>query len=160
MALIECPECGREVSSSAAACPACAYPVATGSAAPDDTSQRRMWRERAKLAAQVAARSLVGVMLIGFGVDGTPQDASTAAVIGGILVAASSIPVWYRARAARLGKGLDTPRLEERVASMEQRHREQMAELVRMQAEQVADLEERVDFAERLLTKRRGQTPP
>ncbi len=98
MALIECPECGREVSSSAAACPACAYPVATGSAAPDDTSQRRMWRERAKLAAQVAARSLVGVMLIGFGVDGTPQDASTAAVIGGILVAASSIPVWYRAR--------------------------------------------------------------
>ena len=29
MALIACPECGREVSSSAPACPACGYPVAT-----------------------------------------------------------------------------------------------------------------------------------
>ena len=28
MALIACPECGREVSSSAPACPACGYPVA------------------------------------------------------------------------------------------------------------------------------------
>ncbi len=30
MALIDCPECGREVSSSAAVCPVCAYPVSTG----------------------------------------------------------------------------------------------------------------------------------
>ena len=27
MALIKCPECGTEVSSSAAACPKCGYPV-------------------------------------------------------------------------------------------------------------------------------------
>jgi membrane protein YdbS with pleckstrin-like domain/endogenous inhibitor of DNA gyrase (YacG/DUF329 family) len=30
MALIECPECGREVSSAAPTCPACGYPVAGG----------------------------------------------------------------------------------------------------------------------------------
>jgi hypothetical protein len=56
--------------------------------------------------------------------------------------------------------GTGTARLEERVATMEQRHREQMAELVRMHADQSADLEERIDFAERLLTKRREQTNP
>jgi hypothetical protein len=100
-------------------------------------------------------------MLIGFGVDGTPEDASIAATIGGILVAVSSIPVWFRARSAKLGMGgTGTARLEERVATMEQRHREQMAELVRMHADQSADLEERIDFAERLLTKRREQTNP
>ena len=30
MALIYCPECGREISSSAEVCPGCAYPVKTG----------------------------------------------------------------------------------------------------------------------------------
>jgi hypothetical protein len=98
-------------------------------------------------------------MLIGVGASGGPEDAAVAAAIGGILVAASSIPVWYRSRAGRLGKG-STAILEERVATMEQRHREQMAELLRIQADQVADLEERVDFAERLLTKQREQRKP
>lgn len=28
MALIKCPECGNEVSSSAASCPKCGYPIA------------------------------------------------------------------------------------------------------------------------------------
>ncbi|MCH7876304.1 MAG: hypothetical protein IH965_13540 [Gemmatimonadetes bacterium] len=71
----------------------------------------------------------------------------------------SSIPVWFRARLGQLGKG-SAARLEERVASMEQRHPEQMAELARTQADQIALLEERVDFAERLLTKQRGQINP
>lgn len=30
MALIQCPECGREVSSQAPACPACGYPLQAG----------------------------------------------------------------------------------------------------------------------------------
>jgi hypothetical protein len=34
MALIKCPECGREVSSAASACPACGYPVAARGATP------------------------------------------------------------------------------------------------------------------------------
>jgi hypothetical protein len=42
---------------------------------------------------------------------------------------------------------------------MEQRHREQMAELAGMQAGQIAELEERVDFAERLLAKQREHRP-
>ena len=39
MALIACPECGREVSSSAPACPACGYPVAADQkVSPEPTS--------------------------------------------------------------------------------------------------------------------------
>lgn len=157
MALIECPECGREVSSSALACAACAYPVATGTPSkPDRAVARRKRRDRAKLALQVLGRLTVGAIL--FGVGGFEEE-STMAAIGGILIAGSAIPVWVRARSGQLGTGSGA-RLEERVATMEQRHREQMAELARMQADQVADLEERVDFAERLLTKQREQIDP
>lgn len=160
MALIECPECGREISSSALACPACAYPVATGTPSePVRAVAPAKTRDRAMLAVQIVARLFVGVMLIGVAVDGTPEDASIAATIGGILVAVSAVPVWFRARLAQLDKG-SPARLEERVATMEQRHREQLAELARMQADQVADLEERVDFAERLLAKQREQINP
>ena len=35
MALIPCPECGREVSSKAKACPSCAHPVAENGQAAD-----------------------------------------------------------------------------------------------------------------------------
>ena len=172
MALIECPECGREVSSNALACPTCAYPVATGTPSePVRAVAPRKMRNRAMLAVQIVPRLFVGAMLIGVGVDGSPEDAAIAATIGGILVAVSAIPVWIRARSGQLlsraeremialvGKG-SAGRLEERVATMEERHREQMAELARMQADQIAELEERVDFAERLLTKQREQINP
>ncbi len=173
MALIECPECGREVSSSALACPACAYPVATGTPSePVRAVSPRKMRDRAMLAGQIGARLFVGVMLIVAGVEWTPEDASIAATIGGILVAGSAIPVWIRARSGQLlsraeremialvGTGSAARLDEERLATMEQRHREQMTELARMQADQIAELEERVDFAERILTKQREQINP
>ena len=172
MALIECPECGLEVSSNALACPTCAYPVATGTPSePVRAVAPRKMRDRAMLAVQIGARLFVGVMLIVAGVEWTPEDASIAATIGGILVAGSAIPVWIRARSGQLlsraeremialvEKG-SAARIEERVATMEERHREQMAELGRMQADQIAELEERVDFAERLLTQQREQIKP
>ena len=34
MSLIKCPECGKEVSTAAAACPSCGYPIAGASSAP------------------------------------------------------------------------------------------------------------------------------
>ena len=34
MSLIKCPECGKEVSTAAAACPSCGYPVAGAQSAP------------------------------------------------------------------------------------------------------------------------------
>ena len=145
MPLIECPECGREVSSSAAACPACAYPVATGT--PAEPPQRRWWRT----AISIVGRLALGGFLAGIGGG---EEESVAAVIGGLIIGASAIPVWYRDRIERLKAGR-TPvrvlddRVEDRMAEMELRHREQ-----------IVDLEERVDFAERLLTKQRGQIGP
>ncbi len=37
MALIRCPECGREISDKAVSCPGCGYPLAEQ---PDDTARR------------------------------------------------------------------------------------------------------------------------
>ena len=41
MALIACPECGREVSTEASACPACGYPVAERTSAASPGEQAR-----------------------------------------------------------------------------------------------------------------------
>src|SRR5271154_1009074 len=46
MALIDCPECGKQVSTAAAACPACGYPVAS-------SQQPRVQMEHDKLLAEV-----------------------------------------------------------------------------------------------------------
>ena len=43
MALIQCPECGQDVSDAAATCPGCAYPIASGSVGHDQ--QRRTSRD-------------------------------------------------------------------------------------------------------------------
>ncbi len=153
MALIECPECGREVSSSAAACPACAYPVGTGTPAePPRAVSRPPNRNWWKTAASIVNRLTVGAVMVVLG--GDADLATPAAVIGGLIIGASAFPVFYRDTFERLKAGR-TPvrvlddRVDDRVAEMELRHREQMAEL-----------EERMDFAERLLTKQRDQISP
>lgn len=48
MALIECPECSRQVSSEAEACPNCAYPIA-------NKKQKKNEIDNAQLALDVAA---------------------------------------------------------------------------------------------------------
>jgi len=145
MALIACPECGREVSSSASVCPACAYPVATGTPAVPMPAKRSWW----KTVVPILLRIGVGGVLLGFGIG----EESVAAVTGALIIGASSIPAWYRDKIERLRvarvERVSDGRLDERLAEMELRHREQLA-----------DLEERIDFAERLLTKRREQIGP
>jgi hypothetical protein len=160
MALIECPECGREVSASAAACPECAYPIAAGTPrAPgqrDGGTPKRPWW---KTAIPLFVRVVAGAILIGVGAD----EESVAAIIGGLLVGGSAIPAWYRDKIERMkvasGVARGGDRLEERITEMEQRHREQLAQLGQMHAGQIAELEERIDFAERLLTEKRGIGP-
>jgi hypothetical protein len=150
MALIACPECGREVSSSASLCPACAYPVATGTPptplpAVRAPAARPWW----KTAVPILLRLALGGILLGI----AAEEESVAGVTGALIVAVSAIPAWYRdkierLRAARVERVRDG-RVDERLAEMELRYREQMA-----------DLEERIDFAERLLTKQREQIGP
>ncbi len=161
MALIECRECGREVSSSAAACPECAYPIGTGTTrrpprAVSGLPKREWW----KTAIPIIGRIAIGAMLITGGIE----EESVAGLIGGLLIGGSAIPAWYRDKFDRLGVGRAAPprddRLEEQMAEMELRHREQMAQLEQTHTGQIADLEERMDFTERLLTERREQIGP
>lgn len=162
MALIDCPECGREVSSTASTCPACAYPLGTRTP-PTPTrsvsgSPRHQWW---KTALSIAGRVIAGGVLAGVG-GGVEESA--AAVVGGVLIAVSAIPTWYRYRIDRLraGAGADDldQRFEGRMAEFERRQEEQMDRLEQMHASRMAELEERIDFAERLLTKQREQIGP
>ena len=138
MALIECPECGREVSDVAAVCPECAYPVRTGTPplpvrAASQSTQRPWWP-----AVDIIGRVAVGAFVL---------------FLVGLLVAGSAIPTWFRYKMEGLRAGrADTALvdgLEDRMAELEHRH-----------VEQVADLEERIEFTERLLTKQREQIDP
>jgi len=163
MALVPCPECGREVSSSAAACPACAYPVATGTPpvpliAVSRTPGPQWW----KTAGSIVVRLGLGGILIAAARD--QSEAAIAAGFGGLIIAASAIPVFYRNTIERLkaGSAAATPghRIENRMVELEQRHREEIRRVDELHAAQTAELEERLDFAERLLTKQRREITP
>ncbi len=111
----------------------------------------------------IIGRLTVGAILAGTGV--WYEAPAWAAVIGGLIIGASAIPVFYGDRIERLKAGrrpvrvLDD-RFEDRMAEMEHRHREQMAQLEEMHTGQITELEERIDFTERLLTERREQIGP
>ena len=150
MALIECPECGREVADSAAECPDCAYPVAKGSTpvpsrAASEPTERSRWP-----AVSIIGRIAVGGILLFLA--RVEQELGTGTGLVGLLVAGSAIPTWYRHKMERLRAGSAdalVDGLEDRMVQLEQRHLEQMT-----------DLEERIEFAERLITKQRAQIGP
>jgi hypothetical protein len=148
MALIECPECGREVSDSAAACPECAYPVATGTPSVPpraiDIATKRSWWPAADIIGRVA---LGGFLLF---LTAAEQELGAGTGLLGLIVAGSALPTWYRHKMERLRAGwADSAMvhgLEDRMVEVEHRHQEQ-----------IADLEERMEFTERLLTKPQEQ---
>jgi hypothetical protein len=85
------------------------------------------------------------------------------AIIGGIVIAASAFPTWYRAKIDRLrasqSGAAPISTLEARMAALEKQQHDRLEQIEQARSGQIADLEERVDFAERLLTKR-GQDGP
>ena len=159
MALIGCPECGREVSSSAAVCPECAYPVGAGTPSvpprAKSGSTKRPWWTAVSIIGRIAAGGILFLLA---------EEGSVAIGLVGLLVAGSAIPTWYRHKMERLRAGwADTALadgLEDRMAEMEHRYREQMVQFEQTHTAQMTDLEERIDFAERLLTKQRQQIGP
>ena len=151
MALIECPECGRQVSDSAAVCPECAYPVGAGTppvpARVVSGSPKSHWWP----AIDIFGRVAVGAFLMLLTAAETELGTGTGLLA--LIVAGSALPAWYRHRMERLRTGsadsVLVDDLEDRLGDLEHRHQEQMA-----------DLEERIEFAERLLTKQREQIGP
>ena len=75
MALIKCPECGNEVSSSAESCPKCAYPMirndVSTSTHSGDVQTKEKSSERYKLqrllSGLIVILSFVGLLLAGWG---------------------------------------------------------------------------------------------
>ena len=159
MALIECPECAWEVSDTASACPKCAYRLGAGQPAVShpravSVSTKHSWWPAASIVGRVG---LGGILILLARVE---QELGLGTGLLGLIVAGSAIPTWIRHKMeeARVGQ-IDTAPvdgLEDRIADLEYRH----AELEQRQLEQITDLEERIEFAERLLTKQREEIGP
>jgi hypothetical protein len=81
-----------------------------------------------------------------------------AVIFGTLLGVAFGVKflVWGKGPIKRLKGTASQAELERRVAELEERW-EQWSELTAQQADQIAEVEERLDFAERLLTRQRAE---
>lgn len=175
MALIDCPECGIEISDRAQFCPRCGLPLAR--------ARRHGRNERGSFNVPVVpmtgldvVKSVVGRLALGvlFFVSGVEWEAPPV-IIGSLLLAGSALPLYLKARRAER-RGLAGPspdvgdledRMEQRLLDAEDRVARHFADADRS-AVRVAELEERLEFMERLLaqeredreSERRGALPP
>lgn len=164
MALIDCPECGIEISHRAQFCPRCGAPNAHG---------RRRTREEhgsfkipmVPLTGLDVVKSIVGRLALAtaFFASGVGFDAPPV-ILGSLILAGSCAPLYLKARRAErrglAGLGPAAADLEDRV---EQRLLETEDRIARELAEadrgtvRLADLEERLEFMERLLAREREE---
>jgi hypothetical protein len=159
MPLIDCPECGIEVSAQATFCPRCGFPVkkAGARAVADAHGMPTIPLTSLDVTKSLIGRLVFGGLLFasGIGFDAPP-------VIMLALVAwGSGVPLYLRARkAVRLGMGQSAKALDDDVAAqlLEARNQglQQLAEIDR-NATQIAELEERLEFMERLLARQREE---
>ena len=166
MALVECPECGAGVSSSAVACPSCAFPiraplsslqVAQPASAPGRRTPTGATAVALDTVKGVAARLVMGAFLI---LTAIPFEA-VPAVIGGIVVAGSSFFLWRKAKKAATmdsDGGQTSAQVKEFLLDAEERQLRAIADFEEQAEQRLADLEERIDFHERLLIKSREQS--
>ncbi len=157
MGLTDCPECRAEVSEHARACPQCAYPIGGHVPSPlRSTTAGRGVVSALDVTKQIVSRLALGGMFFASGI----AFEAPPVIVGALIVAGSSIPIWFKARRAeRLGAaGGDFRQIEARVEQQlreaEDRTLQQSSE-IEENARQIADLEERLDFTERLLTQHR-----
>ena len=155
--LIECPECGREVSSKAAACLECAYPLGSAkSRLPTHGDGGSRGGGGLEVAKQLLGRTIFGGILLASGIAWEAPPV----ILSAMFVWATCAPIWIKARRAdKVGAGGEVSRIERqldgRIAELEDRHLQQITELEDQQARHIGELEERLDFTERLLTKQR-----
>jgi len=164
MALIDCPECGIEISSRAQFCPRCGVPL--GRAHPNRPHERGSFNIPViPMTGLDVVRSIVGRLVVGVSVFiGGAATEDPMAIIGALVVGASCIPLYLKARRAEkrglAGAGPDISaledRLERRLLDAEDRVARHLAESDRSSM-RVGDVEERLEFLERLLAREREQ---
>jgi hypothetical protein len=160
MALIECPECGNVASSEATFCPQCGFAIKKA-AEPDPPGPGRL--PVVSLTMLDITRSIVGRLLLGVGMvwTGVEFDAPPAVLLG-LVAWGSTVPLYLKARKAhRLGPFAGHRELQEAVhkqlaAARDDAERERAT--VEHNTGRIADLEERIDFMERLLARERERS--
>jgi hypothetical protein len=167
MALVICPECHADVSDQAAQCPKCGYPLAVRSSPPvpvaeSDLSGVRTYISRRFAVGWTAATG--SAVLLMFVLGRSVPDLAAATSVGALALLASSIPIWWRTRAAPGARAAalpaePDPRVEERLQAVDEQLRGLVSE-IEDGTRRIVELHERVDFAERLLTRRRDEQPP
>jgi len=165
MALIDCPECALEVSAQATFCPRCGFPIAKEARRHANRHGHGAWGlAQAPLTSLDVTKSIVGRLVLAglFFASGVGFEAPPTILLS-LVLAGSSVPLYLKARRAeRLGAGgaVDPAVIEEtverRLLEAEDRTFGQLAEVDR-NAGRIADLEERLEFMERLLAKQRGE---
>jgi len=159
MALIDCPECGNVTSSEATFCPQCGYAVRKA-AVPTPAESGRL--PVVSLTMLDITKSIVGRLLVGAGMlaSGAAFDAPPAVLLG-LVVWGSAVPLYLKARKAHLGPLTGHRALEEAVrkqltAARDEAQQERLA--IEENAGKIADLEERIDYLERLLARERERS--
>lgn len=85
-------------------------------------------------------------------------------IISAVFGWATTLPIWIKAkRAEKPGPGAEVGRvekqLERRIMELEDRQIQRVSDMEDQHARSIVELEERLDFAERLLTKERAGRP-
>jgi hypothetical protein len=157
MALIECPECGTVASTEATFCPQCGFPI--------KKLKERGAKEQGgapfiPLTMLDVTKSIVGRLLFGGLVLASGIGFDAPPVIMLALVAwGSALPLYLKARRAhRLGPFAGHRQIEQAVVKqLTEARDETRRELagIDVNASRIAELEERLDFMERLLARYR-----
>jgi len=171
VALIACPECDKEVWSRAATCPSCAYPLDSWEET-GETGRVQLWNRSGESAGApvlttssetklTALKKIATRVALGFPLffSGVAYEAPPVIIIS-LLMGASCIPIWWKSRkevklAAVRGGVVSEDQLAGVVQELEERTHRQLEEIQERHLQQMTDLEERIDFAERLLTRRK-----
>ena len=147
------------MSDGALACPQCGLPIKRGQGR---TPQRIPDVPRISLTSLDIAKSIIGRvgLAAGFFASGVAWEAPPVIILS-IVLGVSGVPLWLKARKAeRLGGTSDTDVIEQRVGralvEAEDRDMQQIVD-IEQNASRIVDVEERLDFMERLLAKHRDE---
>jgi hypothetical protein len=157
MALIDCPECGTGTSTEATFCPQCGFPVKRmgAHAAGNASGVPQIPYSVLDATKSIVARVLFGglVFASGIGFDAPPV------IMLGLVAWGSAIPLYLKARKAhRLGPMGRRALLDESVirqlTDVRDETRRELAG-IDDNSSRIAELEERLEFMERLLARQR-----